>query len=119
MNAIGASHWSPASVLSTPGAGPSQLQPPRKVGSTQTSVTLAWDSPQAKEAGAATSYTLEWDQGGDGNFQPAYTGPEVTCTVQGMQAGVLHQFRVQAENKVRPAGGCRVAGSLQGCRLAE
>ena len=103
VNAIGASHWSPASVLSTPGAGPSQLQPPRKVGSTQTSITLAWDSPKAKEAGTVTSYILERDQGGDGDFQPAYIGPAATCTVQGVQAGAVHHFRVQAENKVRTA----------------
>ena len=101
-----------------PGAGPSQLQPPRKVGSTQTSVTLAWDGPHAEEAGAVTSYILERDQGGDGNFQPAYIGPEATCTVQGMQAGVIHHFRVQAENKVRPAQRCRVVCGLPGCRPA-
>ena len=106
VNAIGASHWSPASVVSTPGAGPSQLQPPRKVSSTQTSITLAWDSPQADEAGAVTSYILERDQGGDGDFQPAYIGPEMTCTVQGVQAGVIHHFRVQAENKVRIVARC-------------
>ena len=105
MNAIGASHWSPASVLNTPGAGPSQLQPPRKVGSTQTSVTLVWDSPKVVEAGAVTSYILERDQAGDGNFQPAYIGREATCTVEAMLPGVIHQFRVQAESKVRPADG--------------
>ena len=98
--------------MSVPGTGPSQLQPPRKVGSTQTSVTLAWDSPRAKEADAVTSYILERDQAGDGNFQPAYTGTEATCTVQGVQAGVIHHFRVKAENKVRPPDvrRCLIAG---------
>ena len=62
-------------------------------------VLVTW-GPPADGGAPINAYQLQRGEGGDGDFEPIYNGPDCQYRVLGLRSGFAYRFRVLAENMV-------------------
>lgn len=98
-NDIGISGFSSEVVFCTTGSLPHLPHAPRLVRAGITWITLEWNRPDGCTAEETVTYTLEIQEENIGTeFQPKYTGENLTCTVDGLKRSTQYKFRLIASN---------------------
>ncbi|KAJ8409624.1 hypothetical protein AAFF_G00230250 [Aldrovandia affinis] len=98
-NDIGTSGFSAEVVFYTTGNLPQLPQVPRLVRAGITWITLEWSRPDGCTAEEVITYTLESQEENNGTeFNPKYTGENLTCTVGGLERGTQYKFRLVASS---------------------
>ncbi|CAI9595451.1 unnamed protein product, partial [Staurois parvus] len=97
-NDIGKSEYSQEVVYYTSGNIPQMPSTPKFIRAGITWITLHWMRPEGCFPEEVISYTLEIQEDTDSVFQPAYTGEELTCTVNNLQRSTQYKFRLIASN---------------------
>ncbi|XP_073434942.1 fibronectin type III domain-containing protein 3B isoform X1 [Dendrobates tinctorius] len=97
-NDIGKSEYSQEVVYYTSGNIPPTPTAPKLIRAGITWISLHWTRPEGCFPEEVISYTLEILEDTDSVFQPAYTGEELTCTVNNLQRSTQYKFRLIASN---------------------
>ncbi|OCT78617.1 fibronectin type III domain-containing protein 3B [Xenopus laevis] len=97
-NDIGKSEYSQEVVYYTSGIIPQTPFAPKLIRAGITWITLQWTRPDGCFPEELVSYTLEIQEDNDSVFQTAYTGEELTCTVNNLQRSTQYKFRIIASN---------------------
>ncbi|XP_061099120.1 fibronectin type III domain containing 3Ba isoform X2 [Conger conger] len=98
-NDIGTSGFSAEVVFYTTGNLPQLPLAPRLVRAGITWVTLEWSRPDGCTAEEVITYTLEIQEENNGTeFNPKYTGENLTCTVGGLKRSTQYKFRLIASS---------------------
>ena len=93
---------------------PEPPQDIRAIGSTNSSIALAWAAPVSRaNSGDPTNYIIYQSTNGYGFGNPISVGNVTNLTVTNLTAGVDYYFRVAAAN----AGGESFPSAVVGCRL--
>ena len=100
INAIGESVWSKSAQYSTQASVPEQPSAPASVSASIDSITMRWEAPH-DSGDPISQYRLERDDGEGGDFELAYTGPDCSALLGGLQCGAPYRFRLWAFNSVR------------------
>ncbi|XP_035278522.1 fibronectin type III domain containing 3Ba isoform X1 [Anguilla anguilla] len=98
-NDIGTSGFSAEVVFYTTGNLPQLPLAPRLVRAGITWITLEWSRPDGCTAEEVITYTLEIQEENNGTeFNPKYTGENLTCTVGGLKRSTQYKFRLIASS---------------------
>ncbi|KAG8445180.1 hypothetical protein GDO86_010087 [Hymenochirus boettgeri] len=97
-NDIGKSEYSQEVIYYTSGNIPQMPSAPKLIRAGITWITLQWMRPEGCYPEELVSYTLEMQEDNDSVFQSAYTGDELTCTVNNLQRSTQYKFRLIASN---------------------
>ncbi|XP_068137137.1 fibronectin type III domain-containing protein 3B isoform X1 [Hyperolius riggenbachi] len=97
-NDIGKSEYSQEVVCNTLGNIPQTPSAPKLLRAGITWITLEWMRPEGCFPEEVFLYTLEILEDTVSVFQPAYTGEELTCTVNNLQRSTQYKFRLIASN---------------------